>query len=100
MRRKLIILFFIFSYTLLISMPYTVQGNIQIPKAYIQPNGIFDESYSLYAVNDTDGFNDDEFHFTDYPYAELTDYTYKNYPELPYTESHAIELEEINNLYH
>ncbi len=41
-----------------------------------------------------------EYHFTDYPYSDPQDYLYDTYPELPYTERHAQELEEIRKLYH
>jgi len=95
MRRKLIILFLIFSYILLISLPCKCQGNIQILEAFILSNGMFDLSYSLYAVNDTNGFNDDEYHFTDFSYAYPVEYIYETYPELPCTERCTPELEEI-----
>jgi len=63
MKRFLLFVIVLLSFSLLSSIPYTCQGVLNVPKAYVLPSGMFDIAYTMYGVNDKDGFNDDDFHF-------------------------------------
>ena len=62
-KRLILFLILLLFGNMLFSIPYTCQGGINVPKAYILPSAMFDLSYTLYGVKDKDGFDEDEFNF-------------------------------------
>jgi hypothetical protein len=63
MKKVFLVLFCLFILSALSAVPYTAQGNINIPTAYILPSGMLEISYTSYFVNDYDGYHDDEVHY-------------------------------------